>query len=151
MLDPDMRTVSGRNPGRMRGVSTHGYSGTPLVAKLGLKPGLTVYVDGGPDHVGELLAGSTYTSRLPRRSTSRCCSARRCARLEQRLPVVLERTAVDGMVWVCWPKKASRVPTDLDEGVVRDFGLASGVVDVKVAAVDATWSGLKFVRRLRDR
>ena len=51
----------------MRGVSTHGYSGTPLVAKLGLKPSLTVYVDGGPDHVGELLAGSTYTSRLPRR------------------------------------------------------------------------------------
>ena len=55
------------------------------------------------------------------------------------------------MVWVCWPKKASKVPTDLDENVVRDFGLASGVVDVKVAAVDATWSGLKLVRRLSDR
>ncbi len=55
------------------------------------------------------------------------------------------------MVWVCWPKKASRVETDLDENVVRELGLASGVVDVKVAAIDATWSGLKFVRRLRDR
>jgi hypothetical protein len=135
----------------MRGVTTHGYSGTPLVAKLGLKPGLTVYVDGGPDHVGELLAGSTYTSRLPRRVDVTLLFGTSRRRLEQRLPVVLERTAVDGMVWVCWPKKASRVPTDLDEGVVRELGLATGWVDVKVCAVDATWSGLKFVRRLRDR
>jgi hypothetical protein len=54
-------------------------------------------------------------------------------------------------VWVCWPKKASKVPTDLDESLVREIGLGSGVVDVKVAAIDATWSGLKFVRRLVDR
>lgn len=135
----------------MRGVSTHGYSGTPLVAKLGLKPGLTVYVDGGPDHVGELLAGSTYTSRLPRRIDVTLLFSTSRRRLEQRLPVVLARTAVDGMVWVCWPKKASGMPTDLDEGFVREVGLATGVVDVKVCAVDATWSGLKFVRRLRDR
>ena len=135
----------------MRGVSTHGYSGTPLVAKLGLEPGLTVYVDGGPDHVGELLAGSTYTSRLPRRTDVTLLFSTSRRRLEQRLPVVLARTAVDGMVWVCWPKKASGMPTDLDEGFVREAGLATGVVDVKVCAVDATWSGLKFVRRLRDR
>jgi hypothetical protein len=135
----------------MPGVSTHGYSGTPLVAKLGLKPGMNVYVDGGPDHVGELLAGSTYTSRLPRRIDVTLLFGTSRRRLEQRLPVVLERTAVDGMIWVCWPKKASRVPTDLDEGVVREVGLATGFVDVKVCAVDATWSGLKFVRRLRDR
>ena len=135
----------------MRGVSTHSYSGTPLVAKLGLKPGLTVYVDGGPDHVGELLAGSTYTSRLPRRIDVTLLFSTSRRRLEQRLPVVLARTAVDGMVWVCWPKKASGMPTDLDEGFVREVGLVTGVVDVKVCAVDATWSGLKFVRRLRDR
>jgi len=135
----------------MLGVSTHGYSGTPLVAKLGLEPGLTVYVDGGPDHVGELLAGSTYTSRLPRRTDVTLLFSTSRRRLEQRLPVVLARTAVDGMVWVCWPKKASGMPTDLDEGFVREAGLATGVVDVKVCAVDATWSGLKFVRRLRDR
>ncbi len=55
------------------------------------------------------------------------------------------------MVWVCWPKKASKLPTDLDENVVRDLGLELGFVDVKVAAIDETWSGLKFVRRLRDR
>ena len=55
------------------------------------------------------------------------------------------------MVWVCWPKKASKVPTDIDENVVREIGLAAGYVDVKVCAIDETWSGLKFVRRLADR
>ena len=65
--------------------------------------------------------------------------------------MVIERTVSNGMVWVCWPKRASKASTDLDENVIREFGLAAGVVDVKVAAVDATWSGLKLVRRLRDR
>ena len=97
------------------GVTTHGYSGTPLPQKLGLKPGLVVYVDGGPDHVDELLGGAPYTSRLPRRVdvTLLFCTSR--ARLEKRLPLVLDRTPGNGMVWVCWPKKASRVATDLDE------------------------------------
>ena len=135
----------------MRGVSTQGYSGTPLPQKLGLKPGLTVYVDGGPDHVDELLLGSTYTTRLPKEIDVTLLFTTSYSRLEKRLPLVLGRTVGNGMIWVCWPKKASKVPTDLDENRVRDFGLASGVVDVKVAAVDATWSGLKFVRRLRDR
>ncbi len=135
----------------MRGVSTHGYSGTPLVQKLGVKPGLNVYVDGGPAHVEELLAGSTYTTRLPKQADITLLFSTTLTRLEQRLPLVVERTATNGMVWVCWPKKASKVETDLDENVVRELGLASGVVDVKVAAIDATWSGLKFVRRLRDR
>ena len=73
------------------------------------------------------------------------------ASLEKRLPALFERTATAGMVWVCWPKKASKMSTDLDENKVRDLGLELGFVDVKVAAIDATWSGLKFVRRLKDR
>ena len=132
-------------------VTLHGYSGTPLPLKLGLKPGLKVYVDGAPDHLDELLGGSTYTTRLPREIDVTLLFTTSFARLEKRLPVVIERTVSNGMVWVCWPKKASKVPTDLDENVIRGFGLASGVVDVKVAAVDATWSGLKLVRRLEDR
>jgi hypothetical protein len=135
----------------MRSVSTQGYSGTPLPQKLGLKPGLTVYVDGGPDHVDELLLGSPYTTRLPKQVDVTLLFTTSYSRLEKRLPLVLGRTVVNGMIWVCWPKKASRVPTDLDENRVRNLGLAAGVVDVKVAAVDGTWSGLKFVRRLRDR
>jgi hypothetical protein len=73
------------------------------------------------------------------------------ARLAGRWAVLVERLTTSGRLWVCWPKKASGVPTDLTENLVRDFGLARGLVDVKVAAVDATWSGLAFVRRLRDR
>jgi hypothetical protein len=128
-----------------------GYSGRSLPDKLGIKPGLTVYVDGGPSHTEELLDGSAYTTRLPKQADITLLFTTELRRLEKRLPVVIERTVTDGMVWVCWPKKAAKVDTDLDENIVRRVGLDAGVVDVKVAAVDETWSGLKFVRRRRDR
>jgi hypothetical protein len=136
-------------------VTTSGYSGKPLPEKLGVKPGMTVYVDGGPDHTAELLGGTPYTTRLPKQADLTLLFTTTRARLEKRLPLVVDRTVTNGMVWVCWPKKAAArsagLLTDLDENVVRRTGLDLGVVDVKVAAVDATWSGLKFVRRLRDR
>jgi hypothetical protein len=135
----------------MPAVTTPGYSGKPLTEKLGLKPGLKVYVDGGPPHTDQLLGGTPYTTRLPRRGDVTLLFTTGLSRLEKRLPVVIERTVTNGMVWVCWPKKASKVPTDVDENDVRRAGLAAGLVDVKVAAVDETWSGLKFVRRLSDR
>jgi hypothetical protein len=128
-----------------------GYSGKPLRDKLGIKPGLVVYVDGGPPHTADLLDGSSYTARLPKQTDITLLFTTKLSRLEKRLPLVIERTVTDGMVWVCWPKKAAKVDTDLDENIVREVGLAIGVVDVKVAAVDETWSGLKFVRRRRDR
>jgi hypothetical protein len=128
-----------------------GYSGRSLPDKLGIKPGLTVYVDGGPPHTAELLDGASYTTRLPKQADITLLFSTELSRLEERLPIVIERTVTAGTVWVCWPKKAAKVPTDLDDNVVRELGLASGVVDVKVAAIDETWSGLKFVRRLRDR
>ena len=132
-------------------VTTPGYSGKPLTEKLGLKPGLKVYVDGGPPHTDQLLEGIPYTSRLPRQVDVTLLFTTTMARLERRLPVVIERTVTNGMVWVCWPKQASKMATDVDENDVRRAGLAAGLVDVKVAAVDETWSGLKFVRRLADR
>jgi hypothetical protein len=135
----------------MPAVTTPGYSGKPLTAKLGLKPGLKVYVDGGPPHTDQLLGGTPYTTRLPREVDVTLLFTTGLSRLEKRLPVVIERMVTNGMVWVCWPKKASKVPTDVDENDVRRAGLAAGLVDVKVAAVDDTWSGLKFVRRLSDR
>lgn len=128
-----------------------GYSGKPLPDKLGIKPGLTVYVDRPPAHIADLLPGVDYRVRLPRELDVALTFHTEARALEKRLPALLERTVVNGMVWVCWPKKSSGVATDLDENVVREIGLAAGVVDVKVAAVDATWSALKFVRRLRDR
>ena len=71
--------------------------------------------------------------------------------LKKEFPRLRDRLQSNGMLWVAWPKKASGVETDLSEGIVRSFGLEAGLVDVKVCAVDHTWSGLKFVRRLRDR
>lgn len=129
-----------------------GYSGTPLPKKLGVKDTHTVFLDGVPAGVdlGDLGAAHVVR-RLPRLADLTLTFHDRLARLADRLPTLFERTVTDGMVWVCWPKKASRLPTDLDEFVVRDLGLGLGFVDVKVAAIDETWSGLKFVRRLRDR
>jgi hypothetical protein len=133
-----------------------GYSGTPLPQKLGVKPEHTVFVDGQPDGL-ELpeLPAATVVRRLPASMDVTLTWHTTLASLERRLPELFERTTTAGMVWVCWPKKASpknvRVPTDLDENKVRDLGLELGFVDVKVVAIDATWSGLKFVRRLRDR
>jgi hypothetical protein len=71
--------------------------------------------------------------------------------LQRGFPRLRDRLESNGMLWVAWPKKASGVSTDLSEGIVRSIGLDAGLVDVKVCAVDHTWSGLKFVRRLRDR
>ena len=71
--------------------------------------------------------------------------------LRKRFARLRDRLESNGMLWVAWPKKTSGVETDLTEGIVREFGLESGLVDVKVCAVDDTWSGLKFVRRLKDR
>jgi len=100
-------------------------SARSLADKLGVAPGLTVYVDGGPPHVGDLLDGATYRTRLPRRIDLTLLFVTDVARLRRRLPVVLERTTTGGAVWVCWPKKASGVPTEVDDAVVRGAGLAA--------------------------
>jgi hypothetical protein len=76
---------------------------------------------------------------------------RTASELKKGFPRLRDRLESNGMLWVAWPKKASGVETDLSEGSVRSFGLEAGLVDVKVCAVDHTWSGLKFVRRLKDR
>jgi hypothetical protein len=125
-----------------------GYSGTPLERKLGVKPEHVVLLDRAPDTF-DLEAPTTR--RLPKRLDISLTFHTSAAALTKRLPQLFERTEQAGMVWVCWPKKAAKVPTDLDENIVRQIGLAAGVVDVKVCAIDETWSGLKFVRRLADR
>lgn len=130
---------------------TAGYSGTPLPRKLGVKDTHTTLLDRVPETVDLGDLPGHVVRRLPGAFDVALTFHDRRADLAARLPVLFERAVVDGMVWVCWPKKASRLPTDLDENVVRDLGLKLGFVDVKVCAIDQTWSGLKFVRRLRDR
>lgn len=135
-----------------------GYSGTPLPQKLGIKRGSRVLLLAPPG--GFTLSGLpeavTVHRRLSRADGERrydvallfCQDARTLRRGFDPLVPVLETA---GALWVCWPKRASGVPTDLTEELVRRHGLECGLVDVKIAAVDATWSGLKFVRRRADR
>jgi len=132
-----------------------GYSGTPLERKLGVKDGHVLFLDGAPGDLALDPAGARVVRRLPARADVTLTFHTMLAGLTARLPVLFERTSTAGMVWVCWPKKAAQkelgLASDLDENVVRELGLRLGFVDVKVAAIDDTWSGLKFVRRLADR
>jgi len=132
-----------------------GYSGTPLVTKLGIKPGMVVALLGAPDHVDELLVGLPEAVTFRRRAQGHLDLAlsfqRERAVLERRLPAVLRGLRRDGALWVAWPKKASKVPTDITEDTVREVVLPLGLVDVKVCAIDDTWSGLKVVWRRENR
>ena len=131
-----------------------GYSGTPLPRKLGIgERSRVLLVNAPPTFVLAPLPGGVIVHR--RRTVVRydvvlLFVTERHA-LEARFGRLTDSIVTNGAVWVCWPKRASKVVTDLTENVVRDHGLLVGLVDVKVAAIDATWSGLKFVRRLADR
>ncbi|TCO45688.1 DUF3052 family protein [Kribbella antiqua] len=135
-------------------MSTPGYSGKPLAAKLGIKAGQVVWLDNAPEgfEIDGLPDGTTIVRRAGRTTYEvvlAFCPDR--DRLEKRLPALLQKAATAGMVWIAWPKRSSGVPTDLDENGIRELALPLGVVDVKVCAIDATWSGLKLVRRLANR
>jgi hypothetical protein len=131
-----------------------GYSGTPLARKLGIGPGAMVLLDGAPPafDLGETAPGVTVHRRAgSRRYDVILCFCPTAARLAERWPALHQRTTPAGALWIAWPKRSSGVPTDLDENAVRDHALAHGRVDVKVAAIDDTWSGLKNVIRIADR
>jgi hypothetical protein len=135
-------------------VAAAGYSTTPLPRKLGFKPGMTAVVLDAPEHLGDLLGeleGVTVKRSLRGHADLVMCFVTRRRELERRAARLREAVAPDGMVWVCWPKKASKVETDVTEEVVRDVLLPTGLVDNKVAAVDETWSGLKLVVRVELR
>jgi hypothetical protein len=133
-----------------------GYSSKPLTQKLGIKPGFRIFVGGAQspyrDIVGELPDGASIVSRLEGPLDMAHLFVTRAAGLKDRLRSCRAAIAPDGMVWVSWPKKASGVATDLSDVVVRVAALPLGLVDIKVCAVDETWSGLKFVipRELRS-
>jgi hypothetical protein len=130
------------------------YSGTPLARKLGVVSGTTVLLDGAPAAftLGDLPPDVTVHRRPGRVPYDVIlCFCPDVARLRSRWPALHARTTRAGGLWIAWPKRSSGVPTDLDENVVRDHALAHGRVDVKVCAVDETWSGLKHVIRLADR
>jgi hypothetical protein len=126
-----------------------GYSGTPLERKLGIKPGHRVMLLGAPE--GFALAG-VRPVRVARGLADVILSFHTERReLERRMPALRERMEQAAGLWIAWPKRASKLPTDLDENVVRAIALANRLVDNKVAAIDETWSGLRLVIRVKDR
>lgn len=132
-----------------------GYSGTPLAKKLGLKEGQRVALYGAPPDFRDTLrpvpARIEWQTDLRAPIDCVVLFAPVAATLDVALRPAAAALRPAGMLWVAWPKKAAKVPTDLTEDRVRAQGLGAGLVDVKVCAITELWSGLKFVRRLKDR
>ena len=124
-----------------------GYSGTPLIKKLGIKPKDRIKVVDAPDDywnwIGPLPEGVTESSKAPFDFTHLFITSRK--KFETEVLKLRDKLSQDGMIWVSWPKKASKVETDMDENIIRDFALKNKLVDVKVCAVSDVWSGLKLV------
>jgi hypothetical protein len=132
-----------------------GYSGTPLAKKLGIRAHARLFVRAAPDNYRALLAPLPQDVRSVRRIDARTdlihLFATRAAALARALRAARRAMRMDAVIWVSWPKKASGVDSDVSEDGVRALALPLGLVDVKVCAVDETWSGLKLVLRKSER
>lgn len=133
-----------------------GYSGTPLLKKLGIKAGHAVFVINEPDLYWDWVSPLPEGVQVKNRPTVHSLDfvhlfVKERKTFEKETMRCKKFLKPDGMIWISWPKKSSKVPTDLDENVIRDFALKNGLVDVKVCAVDDTWSGLKLVIPVKDR
>lgn len=133
-----------------------GYSGTPLAKKLGIKEGFKIYVKNRPENyaslIGPLPPNVKITSRLTNNLDMIHLFTKSRKELNRHIKNYAKRIKQNGVIWISWPKKASKVPTDVTEDVLREDILPDGyLVDVKVCAVDEIWSGLKFVIRKEKR
>ena len=132
-------------------MATVGYSGTPLAKKLGIKPGAKVFVAGAPktylESLDPLPEGVAFEKMVSESINLIHLFTDSRATLQAALARYRKAMAPDAAIWVSWPKKASKVPTDISEDTVREVALPMGLVDVKVCAVDEVWSGLKLVIR----
>jgi hypothetical protein len=128
-----------------------GYSGTALAAKLGIKPGTRLHVINAPQNYTELVAplpeGAHFVSKLSSGTDIVHVFTARKAELLSKLRTCRERLEPTACVWVSWPKKSARLPTDITEDTIREVALPLGFVDIKVCAVSDIWSGLKLVVR----
>ena len=132
-----------------------GYSGTPLPQKLGIKPGMIVVAIDPPDHYRKLLdpipSGVNFATRPVGNTKFVHLFATRRTELATQLSILRRKIADDAVLWISWPKKSSGVATDITEDVIRAVALPLGFVDIKVCAVDETWSGLKLMIRRENR
>jgi hypothetical protein len=132
-----------------------GYSGTPLPKKLGIKGAHRIAFINAPDNftkeLGELPGGVEIVKQQRAPLDLIVCFVKSEKELGAQFEKLAAKLAPAGMLWISWPKKASGVPTDLTESVVQRIGLEAGLVDTKVCAINEVWSGLRFVKRLKDR
>lgn len=133
-----------------------GYSGTPLVRKLGIKPGFSMLLKHKPENYFDLLEELPPDVTVVETEGSLPVDfihffVKDAGVLIQEFPNLKTRLGKNGLMWVSWPKKAAKVETDIDGNLVREVGLSNGLVDIKVCAVDEIWSGLKFVYRVKER
>ncbi|WP_339700880.1 DUF3052 family protein [uncultured Roseivirga sp.] len=133
-----------------------GYSGSPLLKKMGIKDGFKIMVLNKPDYYWNLFDSLPSNLHLVDSQSEDLVDfihffTKSEEELQGKILNLKSQLKPTGMLWISWPKKASKVLTDIDDGIVRSIGLKSGLVDVKVCAVDEVWSGLKFVFRLKDR
>lgn len=127
------------------------FTSTPLATKLGVKPGVALTLLGAPRQFERRLGGVSKAIRIKRQARGvadvTMLFVRSQAELRRRLPVAQRTMADGGSLWLVWPKKVSRLSSDLSQQQVRAIGMAAGLVDYKICAVDETWSGLRFARR----
>jgi len=131
-----------------------GYSQTPLVKKLGIKSGMKISILKAPEDFWNEVSDIPEVKVISKPTKEMdfiLYFADSKKEYEKNFPTFVKMLTPAGMLWIGWPKKASKITTDLNENIIRDFGLANGLVDVKVCAISENWSGLKFVIRLKDR
>ncbi len=134
---------------------TSGYSNTPLAKKLGIKEGFTIRLVNPPEHYFELFDDFPDKVKIIKETKSKKnlihYFTKQSKELHRDIISLRNEIEANGTIWISWPKKAAKVPTDLTEDVIRNLALANGLVDVKVCAVDEVWSGLKLVIPVKDR
>jgi len=132
-----------------------GYSKTPLAKKLGIKEGFIIRLVNAPENYFDLLTDMPENVRITDSTKEKKnlihFFTKEMSELNKILPKLKREILPDGSIWLSWPKKSSGVQTDVTENLIRNTGLQSGLVDIKICAVDETWSGLKFVIPVKDR
>ncbi len=132
-----------------------GYSGTPLAKKLGFKAGMRVFLDNPPANYVDLVAplpdDFAFVESMSSQPDMIHFFANDLKHLTKKLTSYVKKIQSNGVIWVSWPKKASKIPTDVTEDRIRELAISLGWVDVKVCAVDEIWSGLKLVVPVKDR
>lgn len=131
-----------------------GYSGTPLVKKLGIKEGYVIRLINQPDHYFDLFSDLPKIEVSVKKNVKKDLIHLFTQSLKEYfkvLPQLKKEIQLEGMIWVSWPKKASKIETDITENAIRDYAIEIGLVDIKVCAIDDIWSGLKLVIPVKDR